>query len=357
MRWLVAAVCLTANVRSGQCQSSAGTLGQFEDHGDVGTVLHPGSVSFDARNGTYTISASGENMWATADSFHFVWKKFSGDVSLTADVAFPTATGNPHKKAVLMIRQSLDADSVYVDAALHVVGLTSLQSRGEKGAATHEVGIDGEGATRLRLEKRGAYFYMFVARKGEKLHLAGGSMRLELKEPFYIGLGVCAHDKDAVETAVFSNVNIGAPVQGKNKLYSTLETISVSSTDRRVVAVFDGRLSAPSWSLDGTTLIVKKGKQIEQIPATGGKMEPAPAHTAAKSALGDKAAPDGQRVASLSYWGSKPKDDTLSIKTKSDGTTKVLAEFLGGIGTLGDAPWSPDGKRLVYVTYQMLPQE
>jgi hypothetical protein len=35
-----------------------------------------------------------------------------------------------------MIRQSLDADSVYADVALHGSGLTSLQFRDEKGNVT-----------------------------------------------------------------------------------------------------------------------------------------------------------------------------------------------------------------------------
>ena len=295
-------------------------------------------------------------MWAKADSFHFVWKKASGDISIAADVAFPTATGNPHKKAVLMIRQSLDADSAYVDAALHVVGLTSLQSREEKGEATHEVGIDGEGATTLRLEKRGAYFYMFVARKGEKLHLAGGSMRLVLQEPFYIGLGVCAHDKDAVETAVFSNVSMGKPSKAKLKLYSTIETISVSSTDRRVVAVFKGREEPPSWATDGTSLIFKTNKSLQQISLSDGKTTPAPAGVEApKVSSGEKASPNGQQKASLSYSEETPADTILSMKATSDGTSKVLAKFIGGKRTLSDSPWSPDGKRLAFVSYQRVP--
>ena len=37
-------------------------LGQFENHGDIGSVLHPGSVAFDAAKGSYTITASGENL-------------------------------------------------------------------------------------------------------------------------------------------------------------------------------------------------------------------------------------------------------------------------------------------------------
>jgi len=352
-------VCwLSLGFQTANGQNSGSLLGQFEDQGDIGTVLHRGSATFDSATGAYAITASGENMWAKADSFHFVWKKVSGDVTIAADVAFPTATGNPHKKAVLMIRQSLDSDSAYVDAALHVVGLTSLQSRAEKGEATHEVGIEGEGATTLRLEKRGAYFYMFVARKGEKLHLAGGSMRLALQEPFYIGLGVCAHDKDAVETAVFSNVSIGTPSKAKMKWYSTIETISVSSTDQRVVAVFKGHVEPPSWTTDGAGLLFRRNKSLQQISTPDGKTTPAPPGLEApKVSKGEAPSRDGQQKASLSYSEKKPADTTLSMKATGDGKSKILAKFIGGQGTMSDSPWSPDGKRLAFVSYQLVPQE
>src|SRR5258707_14004357 len=79
----------------------------------------------------YPFTAAGANLWSTVDAFHFVWKKVSGDVSLTADIDFPIKTGNPnpHRKALLMFRQSLDADGVYADSAQHGSGLTALQYR------------------------------------------------------------------------------------------------------------------------------------------------------------------------------------------------------------------------------------
>src|SRR6185369_9225621 len=109
-------------------QSSAQTspVGIFETHGDVGTVLHPGSTEYDASKKTYKLTGSGNNMWFSEDDFQFAWKKMSGDVSLTADISFTTTTGNEHKKAVLMIRQNLDNDSVYADIARHGNGLTAL---------------------------------------------------------------------------------------------------------------------------------------------------------------------------------------------------------------------------------------
>src|SRR5579864_8483747 len=136
-------------------QISGAAVGIFEHHEDVGTVLHAGTTDYDPTTKTYALSASGENMWARTDAFQFAWKKVSGDVSLAADISFIGAGSNPHRKAVLMIRQSLDADSVYADIALHGVGMTALQYRDEKGAVTREVMANISMQKRLKLEKHG----------------------------------------------------------------------------------------------------------------------------------------------------------------------------------------------------------
>src|ERR1700686_354468 len=102
-------------------------------------------------------------MWLAGEAFQFAWKKISADVTLTADISFLTTTGNVHKKAALMLRQSLDADSVYADVALHASGLTSLQFRDEKGAMTREVQSNISAPKPLRIAKRGDYVYMSLA--------------------------------------------------------------------------------------------------------------------------------------------------------------------------------------------------
>jgi hypothetical protein len=89
-------------------------IGLFDNHGDVGAVQKAGSVNYDAATKSYTIAGGGENMWGTADGFHFVWRRMSGDVSLAADIKILGTGGNAHKKAVLLIRQSLDADAASI---------------------------------------------------------------------------------------------------------------------------------------------------------------------------------------------------------------------------------------------------
>src|SRR5215467_15969521 len=135
-----------------QAASSTNPVGVFEAHGDVGAVLHEGSVEYDAAKQTYTLTGSGYNIWFEKDAFQFAWRKETGDVTLEADISFLGTGGNEHRKAVLMIRESLDADSAYADIALHGNGMTALQTRDEKGALTHEVKAVRWHPKQLRLE-------------------------------------------------------------------------------------------------------------------------------------------------------------------------------------------------------------
>jgi hypothetical protein len=318
--------------------------GIFEGHGDVGTVLHPGSVEYEAAQKTYRITASGENIWGTADAFHFVWKKVSGDVSVTAEISFVTTTGDPHKKAVLMVRQSLDADAAYGDAAVHSSGLTSLQSREEKAAATHEVQANLSSPKRVKITKAGAYLYMSVAGEGEELHLAGGSMRVALQDPFYVGIGVSAHNKDAIETAIFRNVEVApAPAaSGQAKLYSTLETITVASTDRRALYVAPGRFEAPNWSKDNLLLFNGDGR-LHRIPVDGGKPETIDTGFATRLNNDHAISPDGTMLA-ISDQSQEPRQSLIYVVPMGGGTPRKVTEkspsYLHG--------WSPDGKTLAF---------
>src|SRR5438105_392255 len=142
---------LTLSGSVARAQTPPPKIGLFESSSDVGEVLQAGSVVYDAARSSYALTGGGENIWSTADTFHFVWKKVSGDVSLAAAISFPETGGDPHKRAVLMIRQSLSADSAYADVVLHGDGLASLQSRDANGAATHEIQSNLTGPKRVRI--------------------------------------------------------------------------------------------------------------------------------------------------------------------------------------------------------------
>ena len=186
---------------------SAQTLGPFESHSDVGDTPKKGSVEYDSSSGEYRITGGGANMWAATDAFQFVWKQVSGDVTLTADVRFIGTGAVEHRKAALIVRQSLEPDAAYADVARHGDGLTSLQYRLTPHATTEEVRSPVNGPVRIRIERRGDQFTMYAGSPGEELK-SSGPVTVALHDPVYAGLAVCSHDANILETAVFSNVKI-----------------------------------------------------------------------------------------------------------------------------------------------------
>jgi Tol biopolymer transport system component len=188
--------------------------------------------------------------------------------------------------------------------------------------------------------------YVGSGESGDALRFAGGSARVKLDEPFYVGIGVSAHDKDASETAVFSKVDLAAGSQGPARapsLSSTLETIAVSSTDRRVVRVFPGRIEAPNWTPDGKSLLFNGNGRLQKIAVEGGAVQLIDTDAATRIGSNHGVSPDG---------------GTLAFSDQSQGDRRAIVYTLpieGGVPvrvTQG-APsywhgWSPDGKTLVF---------
>jgi TolB protein len=85
--------------------SSENDLGIFQGNTDIGKVGIAGSLQFDPADSTYAVSGSGTNMWFDSDELHYVWKKVSGDISITADINWVGEGLDPHRKACLIILQ------------------------------------------------------------------------------------------------------------------------------------------------------------------------------------------------------------------------------------------------------------
>jgi TolB protein len=328
-------------------QEPSSTVGIFEGHGDVGTVLHAGMSEYDASKRSYTLIGSGENMWSDSDNFQFAWKKWSADASLTADISFVGQGGNAHRKAVLMMRQSLEPDSAYVDVALHGNGLASLQYREAKGAPTHEIQSNMSASAQLRIEKRGDYVSMWLGARGEKLKPAGAAMRVSFSAPFYVGIGVCSHDKDASEKAVFSNVELKevarAATADQTTLYSTLETITVASMDRRVVYSIPGHFEAPNWTRDGAAFIFNEDGRIRRLPVGGGQPQTIDTEFALRCNNDHGISPDGKTLA-ISDQSQGDHQSIIYLLPITGGTPRRITQkspsYWHG--------WSPDGKTLAY---------
>ena len=315
----------------------ADPIGIFEGHGDVGETPQSGKLEF--ANGEYRVTGGGANIWGTIDAFHYVWKKMPANAVLTADVQFIGTGAIAHRKAALMIRQSLDPDAAYADVALHGDGLTSLQFRPTAGAATQEIRQEAKSdlsaPVRLRIERRGDNITMST----------GKSATVVLKDPVYVGLAMCSHDANVLETAVFSNVSLQAlpPVQRYRSKVSIFNVLDKSS---ETLYEADGVIEAPNWSSDGKFLIVNTAGRLYRLPVEGTKPTPEVIPVDATLRLNNDHAPspDGKQIAfSASSPASRQSQVYLSNADGSNARVMVTAgpSYFHG--------WSPDGHYLAYV--------
>jgi TolB protein len=366
--FLVAALASTA---------AAQPLGQFADHRDIGAPASAGSASYDAATGTYHITGVGRNMWADHDDFHYAWRRMSGDVVAETRLDFvtpsppPGATGFLHRKGGIVLRQDLDPDSAYVDVLRMGNQQMSLQYREVKGGPTRLIWYNTSRQGAVRLVKIGDYAYL--ARLGEDgaLHPAGGSFKVRITGPYYIGLGVCPHDDTARETMAFRAVRISPAARSERKpAGETLQTINIATVAEQT-ALYHGiaGIAAAGWSPDShwvyfrTTGGLRRAAAWDSAVVEAADTLPPAASPSAdaspKLGLARRISPDGKWLAYITGTaGAAPladQDVTLRIAPLTDGRPDqaksiTLVKLWGNAASLPAAAWSPDSKTLAFVS-------
>ncbi len=177
----------------------------FIQSADIGDCKLKGSMSYDSLKGIYTLKGAGANMWGGLDAFHFAWLEKDGDFVLRANIMFEGDGVNTHRKIGIQVRETLDADSRYADIAVHGDGLTSLQYRMVKGGVTEELVSANRAPSQIEFERKGNLFRM---KTGTSLtpQIADNEIEIQLPAKCYIGIFICSHEENILETAYFSNV-------------------------------------------------------------------------------------------------------------------------------------------------------
>lgn len=343
--WLVGSMC-ALNLAT-LAFSAEHPLGQFTGHGDIGTPQHHGSASYDPAHERYTLRAAGNNMWDRNDECYFAWKRMKGDFQIDARARFAGSGKVPHRKIGVMIRKSLDADSPYVDIALHGDGLTSLQSRSAAGEVTKQSMAPIAGANIVHLSRKANKYSMRVAWDGEPLSKPR-VIELDLGDDVYVGIFACSHDADELIAAEFDNVRISVPAPGDFVPYqdfigSNLEILDVGTCVRTIVYHVDDSLQAPNWTPDGKSLIYNRNGRLYRFDLA----------TRTPTEIDTGFADENNNDHVLSFDG---KMLGISHRRDAESNSIVYTVSVGGgepkeITPVGPSylhGWSPDGKRLVY---------
>lgn len=345
---LAAIVSLAAMPHQSPAQDQQRPVGQFDGQSDVGKVSRPGSASYDAKTGVYTVAGSGQNMWGDHDDFHFVWKRMRGDFILTARAQLQGKGVEAHRKLGWIVRGGLETNAPHVTAAVHGDGLAALHFRRSAGGTTEEIKSPVSGADVIQLERRGGTYIMSVARFGDTLTLSQTTNEA-LGDDVYVGLFVCAHNDKVTERATFRDVRITVPIRPDFTPYreyigGRLETMDVATGTRTVVYESPDAIQAPNWTHDGKALIYNANGRLYRFDLA--TRTPAEINTGfATSNNNDHVLSFDGRMLAISHHSKDDNNQSIVYTVPVTGGTPTRVTPLGPSYLHG---WSPDAKFLVY---------
>ena len=190
---------------------------------------NPASVGsfIEAPVGTYTMTASGADIWNQADEFHFGYKILTGPGSIVARIESVEQTDN-WAKAGVMIREMLDADSKF--AAVYITPTNAdgtatngcrFQARRDTDASTtSDSGVATTEQTAIvapywvKLERDvGGNFRGYYSSNGSTWQsMSWNPQSISMSSNVYVGLALTSHNAGATCQAKFSSVTITGTV-------------------------------------------------------------------------------------------------------------------------------------------------
>ena len=328
---------------------AAQSIGQFEKHEDIGNPKIAGSAAYNAATQEYTTSSAGQNIWASKDQFHFLWKKIKGDFIITATVRFIGKGTDPHRKIGIIARENLNTDARYADACVHGVDLTSLQFRDTVGGKTDQVIVQSFNPTQIQLERSGNIFTFSAAVFGENYKTV--SKELVLNDELYAGLFICSHNEAVVEQAVFSNVRIIIPAAKDFKPYrdyigSHLEVMDVQTGLRTVLYSVPNSIQAPNWTKDGKTLIYNSEGLMYNYDLATNKISKLNTGTVTQNNNDHVLSFDGKMIALSNHVGDKRISTLFTMPINGADKPTMITSPDSGHSYLHS--WSLDGNKLIF---------
>jgi Tol biopolymer transport system component len=196
---------------------------------------------------------------------------------------------------------------------------------------------------------------MSAARFGEPF-VVSRLADLPLGDEVYVGLALCSHNADVVETGVFRDVRVIRParegfVPYRDYIGSTLEILDLASGRRQAVLRSAQPFEAPNWTKDGRALVYNgsggasaEGRgRLFRFDLETRQAAPIDTGFAVRNNNDHVLSFDG-RMLGLSDQSQGDRRSTIYTVPASGGTPKRITtltpSYLHG--------WSPDGQYLVY---------
>jgi phosphatidylserine/phosphatidylglycerophosphate/cardiolipin synthase-like enzyme/regulation of enolase protein 1 (concanavalin A-like superfamily) len=170
---------------------------------DIGAPPIDGSAQY--ANGTFTVAASGADIWGTSDAFHFVYRPLTGDGSIQARI-LSLQPVHSWSKAGVMVRETLAADSKHAFMMVSAAKGVAMQWRPSTGASSlHAPGSASSAPRWVRLVRSGSTITGFESANGSTWTTVG-SQSVSMAATVYVGFAVTSHSTGTATMASAESV-------------------------------------------------------------------------------------------------------------------------------------------------------
>jgi regulation of enolase protein 1 (concanavalin A-like superfamily) len=175
---------------------------------DIGNVNLNGSAGYSG--GRFSVKGAGSDIGLSADAFHFACQPLSGDGTIIAHVkTFQSQQSfDPSAKAGVMIRETLAANAAHVSTVLTASNGVHREYRTMAGGGSGDVtGPAVSVPYWLKLARGGNSFTAFTSSDGVT-YAQIGVTTVNMASNAFVGLVVCSHNTNVMDTATFDNVAV-----------------------------------------------------------------------------------------------------------------------------------------------------
>jgi hypothetical protein len=238
---------------------------------DIGTT--GGSAEYDPVEEVWTVTGEGADIWSTSDQFHYLYKQTYCVTQLTATVNSLEDT-HESAKAGLMLRQTLDPDSVHASIFVTPERGVAFQYRETAGDVTYS--IDSGPAAHLK-----APVSLRLIKTCDEVtgYYYAGDRWIELGNmPFvthctmcdsFVGLAVTSHVEGTTNTATFNSGWFPSPIPKWDKCFPPGVSVWI---DGELVQISKVSAGQKVGKIDGAGAAVRL-KQIEKVEEHEGTFE------------------------------------------------------------------------------------